>query len=311
MKFEKLKGLIAAPYTPFTENGDLNLDVIPQYAEILKLSRVSGAFIGGTTGEGMLMTVAERKALADAWIKYQSDSFRVIVHVGANSYRDACELAEHASHIKADAISTMGPLFLRPQNLDDLVEYCIEIVNGAENIPFYYYHIPGISGVNFPMIEFLERCESELPSLAGIKYTDSNLMDLNLCLHASGGKWDILYGQDETLLAGLAFGVSGAVGSTYNYMAPLYHKVMDAFENREMEDARKYQELAARYVRYLIRYGGGVIAGKPMMKKIGLDCGPLRAPAHNLSDMEVEAFYGEVDALGVIEYFYSSNKMVL
>ncbi|WP_236973806.1 dihydrodipicolinate synthase family protein [Membranihabitans maritimus] len=305
MKFKKLMGLIAAPYTPFTKKGDLNLDVIPLYASFLKGNKVSGVFVGGTTGEGMLMTVEERKALATAWIEHQSDTFRVIVHVGASSYRDASALGQHAGEIKADAISTMGPLFLRPQNLDDLIHYCTEIVSCTGDIPFYYYHIPGISGVNFPMIEFLEKGESELPSLAGIKYTDSNLMDLNLCLNASDRKWDILYGQDETLLAGLAFGVNGAVGSTYNYMAPLYHNIINSFNNGEMEDARKYQQLAAKYVRQLIRFGGGVIAGKPIMKMIGVDCGPLRSPAHNLSSQQINDFEKRIKELDVLPYMLS------
>src|SRR5690606_27649956 len=113
LKKNNLNGLIAAPFTPFQRDGGLNLNAINEYSSLLKKNQVSGAFIGGTTGEGMLMSVEERKSLAEEWIKYRDDSFKIIVHVGANSYRDAQDLADHARIIGADAVSSMGPLFLR------------------------------------------------------------------------------------------------------------------------------------------------------------------------------------------------------
>src|SRR5690554_377542 len=308
MKVNKIKGLIAAPYTPFNPDGSLNLGLIGRYSSMLIENKVSGVFICGTTGEGMLMNVEERKAVAEEWIKYGTDSFRIIVHIGANSYRDAQDLGAHAQQIGAYAVSTMGPLFLRPSKVEDLIRYCIEVMESTGDLPFYYYHIPGVAGIDFPMIEFLEKAESKLPALAGIKYTHNNLMDLQLCLRASDNKWDILYGQDETLLAGLAYGVKGAVGSTYNYMAPLYHKMSEAFQKGDLEQAGFLQNLSARFVRHLIRFGGGVEGGKPLMRTIGLDCGPLRAPAHNISVGDYDEFLRLIQLEG-IEHFMAMSRM--
>src|SRR5690606_5810282 len=109
--------------------------------------------------------------------------------------------------------------------------------------------IPGVSGVDFPMIEFLEKAENLLPNLKGIKFTHHNLMDFQLCIGASQSKWDILYGQDETLFAGLTFGATGAVGSTYNYMAPLYHRIIDAHQVGNLQLACQLQNISARFVR--------------------------------------------------------------
>ncbi|HLT93444.1 MAG TPA: dihydrodipicolinate synthase family protein [Membranihabitans sp.] len=302
MNNNKLKGLIAAPFTPFYEDGELNLKTISGYSTLLKKSHVSGVFIGGTTGEGMLMSVAERKSLAEEWLRHAEESFKIIVHVGANSYRDAQELADHARSIGADAVSSMGPLFLRPKRIEDLINYCREVSLSSGDLPFYYYHIPGVSGVDFPMIEFLEKAEDIVPTLKGIKYTHHNLMDLQLCLGASQRKWDILYGQDETLLAGLTFGAIGAVGSTYNYMAPLYHQVIDAYRKGNLDLACHLQNASARFVRHLIRFGGGVEGGKPIMRMIGLDCGPLRTPAHNITQDDYQEFSELIELEGITEY---------
>lgn len=305
MNYLSLDGLIAAPFTPFSQNGTLDTGVIERYATFLKEQRVSGAFIAGTTGEGMLMTVEERKSLSEEWMKHQSSSFRIIVHVGATSYVDAAALAAHAQAIGAHAISTMGPLFLRPPSIDQLISYCQEITRAAPETPFYYYHIPQISGVHFLMRDFLAKAADTLPTLVGIKYTDGDIMDMSLCLADSVGKWNILYGQDETLLAGLALGAKGAVGSTYNYLAPLYHKIITLFDQGHIEEARAHQRLSMQFVRHLITYGGGVAGGKPLMKLVGIDCGPVRFPARNTPAIELKKFHEEIKALGLDEYLNS------
>ena len=302
MNYSPLDGLIAAPFTPFTQNGALDIGVIERYAPFLKEQKVAGAFVAGTTGEGMLMTVEERKRLTEAWMRHQDSSFKVIVHVGATSYGDASALAAHAQSMGVHAISTMGPLFLRPPSLDQLISYCQEITSAAPETPFYYYHIPQISGVHFFMRDFLAKAAETLPSLVGIKYTDGDIMDMSLCMTEAKGKWNILYGQDETLLAGLALGAKGAVGSTYNYLAPLYHKIITLFDEGHIEEARVHQQLSMQFVRHLITYGGGVAGGKPLMKLVGIDCGPVRSPARNIPHIELKTFHEEIKNLGLFDY---------
>lgn len=303
MNFEKIKGLIAAPYTPFSSNGHLNLSVIARYAHQLKQTKVSGVFVGGTTGEGMLLTIAERKELTEAWAPHKSENFKIIVHVGSTSYRDAITLAEHAAEQGADAIGAMGPLFLKPTCTQDLIRYCQAIALSVPHLPFYYYHIPDISGIHLSMPEFLKEAKTQIPNLTGIKFTNADLMSMFLCMRDNDGQWDILHGQDETLLAGLSLGAQGAVGSTYNYIPSVYHKLISEFGKNDLEKARYWQEQSARFIQILIRYGGGVIGGKPLMKTIGLDCGPLRAPAKNLSDKELLEYEKTLKKEGFLQYF--------
>jgi N-acetylneuraminate lyase len=298
---EKLTGLIAAPFTPMDNKGNLNLGMVGKYAEKLKKDGVRGVFVCGTTGEGMLMDSAERMAVAEKWIDQQSDNFKVIVHVGTTSYKQSNELAKHAQQAGASAVGCMGPIFLKPSCEDDLVTFCAEVAAGAPELPFYYYHIPSVSNVLLSMPVFLDKAKLAIPNLAGIKFTHRNMMEMFQCLKADEGKWDILHGFDEELLCGLSLGAKGAVGSTFNYLAPVYLNLMSAFREGNMEKARGYQYLSVKFIEILIRYGGGVIGGKPVMKFIGLDCGPLRAPAHNYSQVELENYRKELEAIGFFE----------
>lgn len=299
---QKLKGLIAAPFTPMFKNGSLNLEIVAAYATKLKNDGVHGVFICGTTGEGMLMSPEERMAVAEQWVREQTSGFKVIVHVGTTAYVQSKKLAEHAQKIGAYAVGCMGPVFLRPENVNDLVLYCAEVASGAPDLPFYYYHIPAVSGVCLPMAEFLEKAGKVIPNLAGIKFTHRNMMEMLQCIRMDEEKWDILHGFDEELLCGLSMGAKAAVGSTYNYIARVYHNLIDAFVTGDLDQARQYQYQSVKFIEVLIRYGGGVMGGKPVMKFFGLDCGPLRAPARNLTCDELTRYERELNDIGFFEW---------
>ncbi len=299
---QKLKGLIAAPFTPMFEDGSLNVGMIAPYAAKLKNDGLNGVFVCGTTGEGMLMTPEERMTVAEQWIREQTPEFKVIVHVGTTSYSQSKDLAKHAQKIGASAVGCMGPMFLKPSSVEDLISFCVEVAAGAPGLPFFYYHIPTVSEVWLPMPEFLKKAQTIIPNLAGIKFTHRNMMEMMQCIKADGGKWDILHGFDEELLCGLTVGAQAAVGSTFNYLASLYRNLIGAFQEGDMERARDLQFQSVRFVDILIRYGGGVIGGKPVMKMIGLDCGPLRAPARNLSAAEFKQYEQELNEIGFFEW---------
>ena len=284
MDMNKTEGLIAAPFTPMKKDGSLNLPVIEKYADKLKADGLSGVFVCGTTGEGMLMTLDERMEVAKSWMKHQTADFKVIVHVGTTSFRQSRELAQHAVSIGAYGTGCMGPVFLPPGRVEELVGFCVEVAAGAPDLPFYYYHIPSVSGVRLPMIDFIRQGKKQIPNLAGIKFTDNNFLDMAQCIDADEGKWDILHGFDELLLAGLTYGIRGAVGSTYNFMAPLYLKMMGDFDSGKLSAARERQAYSRKVVGVLNKYGGAIPAGKALMKWAGVDCGPSRFPIQTVSE---------------------------
>lgn len=294
----KTEGLIPATFTPLHPDGSLNLDLIPAYAAHLKATGVAGVFLCGTTGEGLLLTLEERKALTEAWTPYSDDRFQIMVHVGAASYRDACTLADHARATGVDAIGAMGPNFLPPNRLHDLIDWCREVAAAGGELPFYYYHIPQVSGLQASMTDFLREAQQQIPTLAGIKYSHHDLMELAQCVAADAGRWDILFGRDEILISGMALGIRSAIGSTYNYMAPLYHRIIAAYDAGDRPLALELQRKAIAAVELLIRYGGGVAGGKPIMKLIGLDCGPVRMPVRRLSNSEVRDYERALREIG-------------
>ena len=293
----RLTGLIAAPFTAMHADGSLNLPLVEQQAKSLVENRVNGAFICGTTGEGMSLSTNERLQVVEKWMAVAPRQLRVIVHVGHNAIGDCCTLAAHAEKIRAHAFATLGPTFFLVSTVDRLVDYCAEIAGAAPTLPFYYYHIPVLTGVDLPMYDFLKVASHRIPNLAGIKFTHENLMDYARCLEFEEGRFNILFGRDEILLSALALGAAGAVGSTYNYMAPIYHHVIEAFQSGDLETARRSQSQAIRIIAAMSQRGG-LPAGKAMMTMIDLDCGPVRLPLTNLSAETLEVFTRELNGAG-------------
>jgi N-acetylneuraminate lyase len=290
----RLNGLVAAPFTPMRDDRSVNHEMIPQQARALAVNNVSGAFVCGTTGEGFSLTTDERMRVAEAWVGSLPKSAHVIVHVGHNSMEDSRALASHAAKIGASAFATIGPNFFKPSNIEQLVGYCEQIAAAAPNLPFYFYHMPAMTGINLAMIDFLRAASRRIPNLNGIKFTHENLMDYAQCVAFEDGKFDILFGRDEILLSALTLGANGAVGSTYNYMAPVYHKVIDAFKRGDIAEARKYQMHAIEIIEVMIRHGG-MAAGKAMMKIAGVDCGPSRLPLRTLTTNEVKSLETDLE----------------
>jgi N-acetylneuraminate lyase len=301
MQYQKIQGLIAAPFTPMLPTGEINTRMIKPYAEKLKRDGLSGVFICGTTGEGMFLTSEERKEIAEFWSKEQTNEFKVIVHVGSTSGAKSKELAEHAQQIGAAGTGAMGPMFLKPARIKELVLFCKEVASGASDSPFYYYHIPSVSGINLSMTEFIKAAFAEIPNFAGIKFSDNNFVEMQKILNLEDGKWDILFGSDEILMAALSFGVKGAVGSTYNYAASLYLKLINEFQKGNIENARKYQLKSVEIVDVLSKYKGAIVAGKALMKAVGIDCGPCRLPLSNLSEEQYENLVNDMRDIGFFE----------
>lgn len=280
-------------------DGELNLGRISSYAARLTQDGVGGAFICGTTGEGASLTTAERMQVADAWCKARTPALKVIVHVGHNSNRDSQALARHGQEAGADAIATLAPSFFRPSNIGDLIDWCAPIAAAAPKLPFYYYHMPSMVGADFPMADFLPEAARKIPSFAGIKYTHDNLMDFGDTLAAAGSRYSLLAGRDEILLSYLVLGANGAVGSTYNYAAPIYLQLMAAHAAGDLKAARKWQALVRGFIGVMAK-SGGMSANKAMIGLVtGIDCGPPRAPLRTLTPAQVTKLRADLEAVGL------------
>lgn len=298
MEIQHLHGLIAAPFTPMHPDGSLNLSIIPDYYRFLKANGNTGAFICGSTGEGVSMTTDEKKAVAEAWAKAArgDEDFKVMMLVGGTCIADCIHLAKHVREIGLYAVSFTAPFYFKPKNAQVLADCCRAIANAVPNMPFYYYHIPVLNGVGVNMIDLLKCVDETIPNFAGIKYTHEDFMDFFSCLHFKKGKYDMLWGRDENMLPALAVGAKGAVGSTFNYAAPLYYQLIDAFNNGDLDTAQRLQQQSIDMIILLGKYGG-IATGKAYMKQVGIDCGEFRLPVTNMNVNAYEAFKKDIQQL--------------
>jgi len=281
MSFEKLTGLIAAPFTAFDAKGNVNFEMIPKQVESLVAQGVSGAYVSGTTGEGVSCSLRERMEIMDAWHAASAGRLKLIIHTGALSISDIRELGRHARQLGVFATSIVPPTYFKPGNIGQLVSFCREAAAAAPDLPFYYYHTM-LTAPNLPMVDFLRAADGVIPNLAGIKFNWHNLYEFQNCRRMFDGKYDIVFGVDEFFAGALALGAKGFIGSTYNYSAKIYFDIWEAFNRADWEAVEKGMDRVCRGVDLLVA-NGGLAAGKAMMQCCGIDCGDPRPPLMPLS----------------------------
>jgi len=300
---ERLTGLYAAPFTAFSPSGEINLDAVQLQFHGLKANGIRGAIVCGTTGESSSMTTAERMSVLEEWCRTgrAGGDFTIIAHVGHTSINDCIDLTKHAVETGAKVIAALPPYYFKPAKVDDLIDFFAPIAAAAASLPFYYYHMPSFTGVDFSVMRILEALGDRIPNFAGVKYTHENLNDMARCIDYDGGRYDILCGRDEILLPALSLGIGGAVGSTYNYIAPAYMSLIEAFDRGDLETARKLQGVSREVIAVMVKFGG-IAAAKRIMKLIGVDCGHVRTPLSTLTDKRLAEMEQELRTVGFYQY---------
>ena len=297
-----LHGLVAATHTPFLADGSLNLDMIEKQAEHLIRNKVPTVFINGSTGESSSLLLSEKLAQAERWFEViKGTSLHIVAHVGSNCLAESRALAAQAEKLGAAAISAVSPSYFKPRNVDVLIDCAAEIASAAPNTPFYHYDIPALTGINLPMAEFLAKAPARIPTLAGIKFTNPDLMSYQFCLRVDGGAWDLPWGVDEHMLGALAMGAKGAVGSGFNFAAPIYNRLMAAFAKGDMAAAREEQFRGVQLIQ-LFAGLGYMAAAKAAMKMLGVDVGPARLPNANLTAEQTKKLHGDLEAMGFFDW---------
>jgi len=299
---QRLHSLVTATHTPFHPDGSLNLKVVEKQSEFLLSKGVNTVFIGGSTGESHSLTYDERHLLAKCWMAVtKGTAMRVVVHVGANCVADAKALAEQAEDLGAAAIAALSPMYFKPKNVEVLVETMAQIASAAPDTPFYYYDIPSMTGVNLPVPDFLQQAGKRIPNLAGVKFTNPDLMAYQYALRADDSAWDVPFGCDEHMLGALAMGAKGAVGSGFNFAAPVYLRLLAAFAEKDFAAAQREQFRGVQIISTLVSYGY-MGAAKAVMAMLGVDVGPARLPNTTLSPAQRDKLQSELEAMGFFEW---------
>lgn len=293
----RLAGIIPATYTPLGPHGSVDFDAIPRFVERLLADGVTGLYVCGSTGEGVSLSSPERREVAAAFVHATRGRVPVIVHVGHDSLAEAADLAGHAAEIGASATSAMPPCYFPIRDAAMAVECSAAIAAAAPRLPFYYYHIPAMTGVAIDVVELLKQAGERIPNFAGVKYTAHTLHEFAECAALDGGRFEMLSGYDEMLLPALAVGARAAVGSTFNAAAPLYRRIMAAFDARDLDAARAEQLRAVAMIRVLMRFPFHP-AMKAVLAMIGPPCGTCRPPLPRLTEADEKRLRESLDAIG-------------
>lgn len=297
-------GLVPAVLTPFTPDGSLNLAAVEKQAELAVRDGVAAAFVGGTTGEFSSLTTSERKELATRWTRVlKGTPVRLIVHVGSNCLAESRELAAHAESLGAAAVAMLAPSYFKPRTSELLIDCCREVAAAAPNTPFYFYDIPSMTGVSFVVADWIDAAAARIPTLAGVKFTNPDLMTYQRLLRACGGRLDVLFGMDEQFLAALALGGRGAVGSGYNFAAPLFNRLLASADGGDSATARELQFRSVELIVLMFRVGY-LAAAKELMRMRGIELGAVRLPGTNFTPEQAAAFRAEFARLGGAERFW-------
>lgn len=299
----RLSGLFAAAHSPFDASGALACEVVERQAEFHLEQGLAGVFVAGSTGEWPTLTVNERMSLADAWIAAGRGRLRVFVHVGGLGVEDATLLANHAQDLGVDAIAAMCPPGSGARTACDVIDHLEPVALAADATPFFYYDIPSVTGLDVRLDEVLEEGLDRIDTLCGAKYTATDLACVTSALDLAPGRLQVLMGCDEMLLGALATGVEAAIGSTYNYAAPIYRQVMDAFHAHDLDGARQAQSRAVAMVRVL-KQAGVLGGGKAIMRWMGVDVGCPREAA-DIRPAHADALY---DAIVGIDPVRTPNR---
>lgn len=304
--------ILPAVFTPMFDDGSIHYRKIGALYQRCIESGFNGIFLNGTTGECMSLSVEERKKILEAWTdcrrKHNNPSFKIFVHVGNNNLYEAADLADHAQAQGANGIAMVPTFYFRPRTLADLVDQCKHVAAAAPEVPFYYYNIPSLTGVNFPLTAFVEAAIKEIPTFSGLKNSFNDLVDYQQCLHFAKDKYQMYWGTDEVFMMVYAAGNRHYVGSTYNFMGSIYFKMLDAYHAGNLEKLTSLEAEATGIYRILNEYNS-LIAGKEVMRHIGIDCGPVRRPLKSLKASETASLLERLQKTSFFDFALRENSL--
>ncbi|ULL13539.1 N-acetylneuraminate lyase [Paenibacillus sp. H1-7] len=280
----RFKGVIIAMYACYDEQGEISAAAVRKLARHYAGLGVKGLYVGGSTGEGMLQSVEERKQVLAAVMEEVGSELTIIAHVGAPSTRDSMELSKHAEQVGAHAISAVPAIYYRlsPQSVERHWQEMID----STSLPFIIYHIPQTTG--FQLSTSLLSKMAAQDKVIGVKISSESTFELQQFKAAGGADFLVFNGPDEQYLAGRSIGADGGIGGTYGVMPELFMKIEQCFVEGRMEEAREWQFRVNEIITGLLAlpslYGGC----KAILKLRGLDIGQPRMPLLPIPESEMD-----------------------
>lgn len=298
-KISLYTGIIPALVTPYSSDGNVDEEMLAQLVDYFVAQGVSGVYVCGSTGEGLLMTEEERQTVAEIVISQAAGRIPVIVHVGAPATFMAEKLASHAAHVGADAIASIPPVYYAVSRTEVASYY--RKLKLASGLPLYFYNIPSLLNISLDTQLALSLFEDG--TIQGMKYTHHDILTFRGIIETCQGKINVLSGPDEMLLTYLLMGSQGGIGTTYNCMPQLYVDLYQAWIDGNIELAQQLQYQANRIISILTAYSM-IPAVKAVMKMKGFDCGDPRGPFSPLTETQTIKLKQKLDEVG----FFDSHE---
>lgn len=293
----KYQGIIPAFYACYDDEGKVSSERTKALVEFLLKKGVKGLYVGGSSGECIYHSVAERKEILEAVMEAAQGKLTVIAHVACNNTADSCELAAHAESLGVDAIASIPPIYFHlPEHA--IAQYWNDISAAAPNTDFVIYNIPQLAGVALTMPLFKEMLKN--PRVAAVKNSSMPVQDIQMFKMEGGEDFVVFNGPDEQLISGLAMGADGAIGGTYGVMPELYVKIFDLCKAGDYAAARKIQYAVDAIIYAMCACKGNLYAVMKAIIKMreGLELGSVRKPLPAIvpEDMEqVKKCAGMID----------------
>jgi dihydrodipicolinate synthase/N-acetylneuraminate lyase len=291
----RLRGVYVPLVTPFASDGELDPTALQRLVDYLIEAGVHGLFMGGTTGEFPLLSMAERKRITEVAVAHAAGRVPVVVHAGAVSTRDAIELARHAQRVGAPAVAVVAPYYF-PLPDDALIDHYARVCAAVPDFPVLLYNIPQrtVNAITPQLAaEIVRRC----PNVVGIKDSSGNLSQtIEYCSLRPG--FQVAQGADGLLVAGLAVGIEATVSGNANVFPELAVAVFEAWWRGDQDGARAAQARLDS-ARRPLRDGSDLSLFKRVLAERGVAVGDVRAPLRRATDTEVAAAIAAIEAAGV------------
>ncbi len=293
----KFTGIMPAMLTPLDANGKVIKSAVKDMADYMIAAGVDGFYTVGGTGEGVMINLEQRKAMAEAAIEAVAGRAKVIVHTGAVNSLEVLDFTRFATAAGADGISSVPPSIYFKSSFDQTVRFYTDMANNT-NLPILIY--ANQTGAGMDMSKLLTEL-LKVDNICGAKDTRANYYAMWQLKQINNGDINVINGPDESLLCGLCMGADGGIGGTYAAMPELFVALYKAFKAGELDKARELQNRINRIIKVLLQFATGSVipAMKELLKLKGIDAGAPTYPAVDFSEDRKKAF---IDALNEAGY---------
>lgn len=288
------EGILPAIITPFDVEGNVDFDLLRDIVRFQIDKGVHGFFVCGTVGEGPLMSIEQRKSVAEAVVREAKGKVPVIVHVGTTNTAESVELAKHAESIEANAVGAVTPYFFKP-DLEGLIMH-YRLISEAVRIPTFVYNIPQQTGFNLTPEIFRKLCSIE--NIHGIKDSSGSLSQIQEIIETAPKHVTVINGADDILLAALLVGVNAEISGVANVAPEI---LVELYENFREGNYKKALELQRKtnVLRRILYEWSSIPSIKAALELRGIKAGMPKKPLRPLKQEEISRLKDKLKALGL------------